>query len=157
MNKQIKKNFYNIILNKKAFHDYHIKQRLEAGLVLEGWEVKSIRDGRVQLRDSYVVFKSGEAWLIGAHFSPLPNVPHYIKPDPKRSRKLLLHKYEITKLFGTVQEKGLTIVPLDLHWNKNRIKTEISLVKGKKNFDKRETIKRREWEREKYRVLKSLR
>ena len=144
-----------IAQHKKALHDYHIEQRFEAGLVLEGWEVKSIRAGRVQLRDSYVVFKGGEAWLIGAHFSPLPNVAAYIKADPKRSRKLLLNKGEIEKFFGAVQKEGLTVVPLDLHWHKKNVKAELALAKGKKIHDKRETIKHREWEREKHQVLKS--
>ncbi|WP_100623196.1 SsrA-binding protein SmpB [Candidatus Coxiella mudrowiae] len=157
MNKQITKKSGPCIiaLNKKALHDYHIEQRLEGGLVLEGWEVKSIRVGRVQLQDGYVIFKAGEAWLIGAHFSPLPNVADYMKPDPQRSRKLLLSKREISKLFGAVQKEGLTVVPLDLHWHKNHVKAEIALAKGKKMHDKRETIKRREWEREKHRVFKS--
>lgn len=157
MTKQItKKSAPRIIaLNKKVFHDYHIdEQRLKAGLVLEGWEVKSIRFGRVQLRDTYVIFKAGEAWLIGAYLSPLPNVANYIKPDPQRFRKLLLNKREISKLFGAIQKDGLTVVPLNLHWHKHHVKVEIALAKGKKIHDKRETIKRREWEREKHRVLK---
>lgn len=159
MNKQIIKNPapYLIAQNKKAFYDYHIEQRFEAGLVLEGWEVKSIRVGRVQLRNSYIVFKGGEAWLIGTHFSPLPNVAAYIKADPQRSRKLLLNKREIRKFFSTVQKKGFTIIPLDLHWHKDNVKVEIALAKGKKTWDKRETIKRREWERKKHQVLKSYR
>ena len=157
MNKQIiKKPAPRLITqNKKAFYDYHIEQRFEAGLVLEGWEVKSIRVGRAQLRDSYVVFKGGEAWLIGAHFSPLSNVAEYIKADPKRSRKLLLNKSEIETFFGAVQKKGLTMVPLNLHWHKDNVKAEIAFAKGKKMQDKRETIKRREWERKKHQVLKS--
>lgn len=157
MNKQIAKNptLHLIVQHKKAFYDYHIEQRFEAGLVLEGWEVKSIRVGRVQLRNSYIVFKGGEAWLTGAHFSPLPNVAEYIKADPQRSRKLLLNKSEIKKLFGAVQKKGFTMVPLNLHWHKDNIKVEIALAKGKKTQDKRETIKRREWERKKCQILKS--
>lgn len=140
--------------NKKATHDYAIEQRYEAGLVLEGWEVKSIRAGRVQLRDSYVIFKSGEAWLIGMHISPLETVSTHIKAEPDRTRKLLLNIHEISKLLGAVQREGYTAIPLDLHWHKNRVKVEIALGKGKKTHDKRETIKRREWEREKARVLK---
>ncbi|WP_267256869.1 SsrA-binding protein SmpB [Coxiella endosymbiont of Ornithodoros maritimus] len=157
MNKQISKKpaQRTIALNKRALHDYYVEQRFEAGLVLEGWEVKSIRAGRVQLRDSYVVFKGCEAWLIGAHLSPLPNVAEDMKADPQRSRKLLLNKREIGKLFGAVQKQSLTVVPLDLHWHKNHVKAEIALAKGKKTHDKRETIKRREWEHEKHRVLKS--
>ena len=146
-----------IALNKKAFYDYIVNQRFEVGLVLEGWEVKSIRMGRVQLRDSYVIFRSRETWLIGAHISPLPNVAKHIKADPQRSRKLLLSKREIGKLFVAIQKQGLTAVPLDLHWHNNHVKAEIALAKGKKNRDKRETIKRREWEREKQLVLKSHR
>lgn len=140
--------------NKKATHDYHIEQHYEAGLMLEGWEVKSIRAGRVQLRDSYVIFKNGEAWLIGMHISPLETVSTHITADPQRTRKLLLNQQEITKLFNAIQREGYTAIPLDLHWHKNRVKVEIALGKGKKTHDKRETVKRREWEREKHRVLK---
>jgi SsrA-binding protein len=140
--------------NKKATHDYHIEQRYEAGLMLEGWEVKSIRAGRVQLRDSYVIFKNGEAWLIGMHISPLETVSTHITADPQRTRKLLLNQHEIAKLFNAIQREGYTAIPLDLHWHKNRVKVEIALGKGKKTHDKRETLKRREWEREKHRVLK---
>ncbi|QTS83978.1 SsrA-binding protein SmpB [Coxiella endosymbiont of Amblyomma nuttalli] len=156
MNKQIIKKPTPCLItkNKKAWYDYHIEQRFEAGLMLEGWEVKSVRAGQVQLRDSYVVFRGGEAWLIGAHFSPLPNIAEYIKIDPQRSRKLLLNKNEIEIFFGAVQKKGLTVVPLDLHWHKNNVKVGIALAKGKKTHDKRETIKRREWEREKHRMLR---
>ena len=158
MNKQITKKSVSCIiaLNKKVLHNYYVKQRVEAGLVLEGWEVKSIRDGSVQLRDSYVIFRAGEAWLIGAYFPPISNAG-YIKPNPKRSRKLLLIKREISTLFGAVQKEGLTVVPVDLHWHKNYVKAEIALVKGKKIHDKRETIKCREWEREKHRILKQIR
>src|SRR3990167_2974225 len=133
-----------IATNKKAFHDYHIEERLEAGLVLEGWEVKSLRDHRVQLRDSYVILKKGEAWLIGANITPLPTVSTHFTADPQRSRKLLLNQRELSKLFGATQREGFTVVPLDLHWHKNRVKAEIALAKGKKTFDKRETLKRRE-------------
>ncbi len=156
MNKQTKKPAPRLIAtNKKARHDYHIEQQFEAGLVLEGWEVKSIREGRVQLRDSYVVFKNGEAWLIGTHIAPLLTASTHITPDPERTRKLLLNKHELNKLMGAVQREGYTLVPLDLHWHKNRVKADIGLAKGKKTHDKRETLKRREWEREKHRILKS--
>lgn len=155
MNKQTTNKTPRIIAtNKKARHDYYIEEHFEAGLVLEGWEVKSIRDHRVQLRDSYVIFKKGEAWLIGAHITPLSTVSTHIKADPQRSRKLLLHQRELNKLYGATQRQGFTVVPLDFHWHKNRVKAEIGLAKGKKSFDKRETVKRREWEREKHRVLK---
>jgi SsrA-binding protein len=140
--------------NKKAGHDYHIEEHLEAGLVLQGWEVKSIRAGRIQLRDSYVVFKNGEAWLIGSHISPLETVSTHITPDAQRTRKLLMTQRELGKLFGAIQREGYTAIPLDMHWHKNRVKVEIGLGKGKKTHDKRETIKRRDWEREKHRVLK---
>lgn len=155
MNKQKSKQTERLIAtNKKAFHDYFIETRYEAGLVLEGWEVKSIRAGRVQLRDSYVVIKHGEAWLLGAHISPLPTASTHISPDPQRTRKLLLHEREIHKLMAAKDRQGYTIVVLDLHWRKNRVKAEIAMAKGKKQHDKRETLKRKEWEREKHRVLK---
>lgn len=155
MNKQTKSKAERIIAtNKKARHDYYIEERFEAGLALEGWEVKSLRAGRVQLRDSYVVLKKGEAWLIGAHISPLPTASTHITPDPQRSRKLLLQQRELSKLFGAVNRQGYTVVPLDLHWHKSRAKAEVALAKGKKTHDKRQTVKRREWEREKQRVLK---
>ena len=159
MNKQISKKIIKrtITSNKRVLHDYSIEQRFEAGIVLKGWEIKSLRAGHVQLRDSYVTFKNGESWLIGAHIAPLSNVDEYIITTSQRSRKLLLNRCEIEKIFGSVQKKSLTVVPLDLHWHKNYIKAEIALVKGKKKRDKRETIKRREWEREKHRILKSYR
>lgn len=143
-----------IASNKKAFHDYFIEQRFEAGLSLEGWEVKSLRAGRAQLKESYIVLKGGEVWLIGAHISPLSNVPAHLKPDPVRTRKLLLHSKEINKLMTAKDREGYTIVALDLHWTRNRAKVNIAMAKGKKQHDKRETTKRREWEREKHRILK---
>jgi SsrA-binding protein len=138
--------------NRKARHDYHIEDQFEAGLVLDGWEVKSLRAGRAQLKESYVIIKNGEAWLVGAHISPLATVSTHITPDPVRSRKLLLHQRELNKLIGAVQRKGYTIVPLNLHWKKGRAKLEIALAKGKKLYDKRETEKRRDWERQKQRL-----
>lgn len=135
--------------NRKARHDYHIESQLEAGLVLEGWEIKSLRAGRAQLKESYVIIKAGEAWLVGAHISPLPTASTHITPDPVRSRKLLLQRKELNTLIGAVQRKGYTIVPLNLHWKKGRAKLEIALAKGKKLYDKRETEKRRDWERRK--------
>ena len=137
--------------NRKARHDYHIEQTWEAGLVLEGWEVKSIRAGRAQLSDSYVIIKDGAAWLLGAHITPLNTASTHINPDPQRTRKLLLHLRELKKLIGAVQRKGYTIVPLNLHWYRNRVKVDIALAKGKKQYDKREAEKKRDWEREKSR------
>ena len=153
-NKKFSENSRQIAVNKKAFHDYHIEQRLEAGLVLEGWEVKSIRAGRIQLKDSYVIIKKGEAWLLGVNISPLPTTSTHIKPDPGRTRKLLLTNKELRTLIGAVQRKGYTLTTLSLYWKKNRIKLEIGLAKGKKEYDKRESIKQRDWDREKQRTAK---
>lgn len=144
----------SIVDNKKALHDYFIEERYEAGLVLEGWEVKAIRAGRVQLKEAYVVLKKEEVWLIGCHISPLPTASTHIKPDPTRSRKLLLHAEEIRRLIGKVERAGYTLVPLNLHYAKGRIKVEIGLAKGKKLHDKRATEKEREWQREKQRLLR---
>jgi SsrA-binding protein len=139
----------SIAENKKAFHEYFIEERYEAGLVLEGWEVKAIRAGRVQLKEAYVTLKKGEVWLIGCHVSPLPTASTHVKPDPTRSRKLLLHADEIKRLIGKVERAGYTLVPLDLHYRKGRIKLEIGLAKGKKLHDKRAAEKAREWQRPK--------
>lgn len=156
MNKQTKKEPERLISsNRKAFHDYTIEDRFEAGMMLEGWEVKSIRAGRVQLKDSYVILKQGEAWLIGLHISPLPTASTHVHPVPERSRKLLLHARELSKLQRAKEREGYTIVPLDLHWLRNRVKIEIALAKGKKDYDKREASKRQEWDREKQRLLRS--
>lgn len=144
----------SIIDNKKAFHEYFIEERYEAGLVLEGWEVKAIRAGRVQLKDAYVVLKREEVWLVGCHISPLATASTHIKPDPTRSRKLLLHAQEIRKLIGKVQQAGYTLVPINLHYVKGRIKLEIGLAKGKKLHDKRASEKEREWAREKARLMR---
>jgi SsrA-binding protein len=140
--------------NKKAFHDYFVEERLEAGLVLEGWEVKAIRAGRAQIKEAYVVLKDGEVFLIGAHFSPLTTASTHVKPDPVRTRKLLLHEREINKLIGKVERAGYALVPLDLHYAKGRIKIEIGLAKGKKQYDKRESEKQKDWVREKARVMR---
>ena len=142
--------------NKKAFHDYFVEQRYEAGLALQGWEVKAIRAGRVQLKEAYVVVLHAEVFLIGCHISPLPTASTHVKPDPTRSRKLLLHAEEIRKLIGKTQQAGYTLVPLDLHYSKGRIKIEVGLAKGKKQHDKRETEKQREWEREKDQLMKTV-
>jgi SsrA-binding protein len=144
----------SIIDNKKAFFDYFIEERYEAGLVLEGWEVKAMRAGRAQLKEAYVVVKKAEVWLIGCHITPLISTSTHIKPDPTRSRKLLLHEHEIKKLIGKVKEAGYTLVPLNLHFNKGRIKLEVGLAKGKKLHDKRATEKDREWQRDKARIMK---
>lgn len=140
--------------NKKAFHDYFIEERYEAGIALEGWEVKAIRAARVQIKEAYVVLRGGEVFVIGMHISPLPTASTHIRPDPTRTRKLLLHAAEINKLIGKVERAGFTLVPLDLHYTKGRIKLEIGLAKGKKQHDKRETEKQRDWEREKQRLMR---
>jgi SsrA-binding protein len=140
--------------NKKAFHDYFIEEKFEAGLVLEGWEVKAIRAGRVQLKEAYVVVKNGAVYLIGCHISPLLTASTHIHPDPTRSRKLLLHASEINKLIGKTERSGFTLVPLDMHYVKGRIKLEIGLAKGKKQHDKRAAEKDREWLREKQRMIR---
>jgi SsrA-binding protein len=143
-----------IAVNKKAFHDYSIEERFEAGVALEGWEVKSIRAGRVQLKESYALVKNGEAWLFGSHISPLPTASTHIHPDPLRTRKLLLHRTELNKLIGAVERRGYTLVPLAMYWKRGHIKLEVGLAKGKKQHDKRATERERDWQREKQRVLK---
>ncbi|MGB1541456.1 MAG: SsrA-binding protein SmpB [Cycloclasticus sp.] len=147
----------SIASNKKATHDYFIEQRFEAGLVLEGWEVKSIRDGRVQLKDSYVVIKKAEAWLAGAHISPLLSASTHIDPVQTRLRKLLLNRRELTNLTALVERKGYTIVPLSMYWVKGRVKLEIGSAKGKQMHDKRASSKNKDWEREKQRIMKNAR
>lgn len=150
-----KKSEDNLITdNRKARHDYHLETQFEAGLALEGWEVKSIRAGQAQLKESYILLKRGEAWLIGAHFTPLKTASTHITPDPVRSRKLLLHERELNKLVSAREREGYTIVPVNLHWFKNRVKIQIAIAKGKKAFDKRATIKERDWNREKQRLTK---
>jgi SsrA-binding protein len=144
----------SIVENKKAFHDYFIEERYEAGIALEGWEVKAIRAGRAQLKEAYVVLKGGEVYLIGAHISPLPTASTHIQPDPTRTRKLLLRAEEIRRLVGKVEQAGYTLLPLNLHYAKGRIKVEIGLAKGKKQYDKRAAEKEREWNREKQRLLR---
>ena len=147
----------SIIDNKKAFHDYFIEERYEAGIVLEGWEVKAIRDGRAQLKEAYVIVKSGEVFLFGSHISPLPTASTHVSPDPVRTRKLLLKAEEISKLIGKVERAGYTLVPLNLHYTRGRIKCEVGLAKGKKQHDKRETEKQRDWQREKQQIMKQNR
>jgi SsrA-binding protein len=144
----------SIVENKKAFHDYFIEERYEAGIALEGWEVKAVRGGRAQLKEAYVVLKNGEVFLIGAHISPLPTASTHVQPDPTRTRKLLLHAEEIRRLIGKVEQAGYALVPLNLHYAKGRIKVEIGLARGKKQYDKRAVEKEREWAREKQRLLR---
>jgi SsrA-binding protein len=144
----------SIAQNKKAFHDYFVEQKFEAGIALEGWEVKAIRAARVQLKEAYVIVRNGEIYLIGCHISPLPTASTHFKPDPVRTRKLLLHAAEINRLIGSVERAGYTMLPLDVHFKRGRIKLEIGLAKGKKQHDKRQAEKEREWAREKQRVLK---
>ena len=156
MNKLSKQTNNNTItINKKAKHDYFIEQRMEAGLVLEGWEVKSLRAGRVQLRDSYVILKKGEAWLIGSLITPLPSTSTHIQAEQDRTRKLLLNKTELKKLLGSVERKGYTLIAIALYWKNSRVKCEIGLSKGKKEYDKREVTKQRDWQRQKERILKN--
>src|SRR5512146_2373777 len=143
-----------IVDNKKAFHDYFIEERYEAGLVLEGWEVKAIRAGRAQIKEAYVILKGEEPWVIGMHVSPLPAASTHVRPDPTRTRKLLLNAEEIRRLIGKVEQRGYTLVPLDLHYSKGRVKLAVGLARGKKQHDKREAEKQREWQREKQRLLK---
>jgi SsrA-binding protein len=143
-----------IAVNKRARFEYALEDHLEAGLVLEGWEVKSLRAGRANLIDSYVLLKDGEAWLLGAQIAPLPTASTHINPDPTRTRKLLLHQDELARLFGAVERRGYTVIALKLFWKKGRAKAEIALAKGKKAHDKRATERDRDWEREKQRILR---
>jgi SsrA-binding protein len=143
-----------IVDNKKAFFDYFIEDRYEAGIVLEGWEVKAIREGRAQLKEAYVIVKNGEVFLFGSHISPLPTASTHVSPDPVRTRKLLLNAEEIKKLIGKVDRSGYTLVPLNMHYQKGRIKCEIGLAKGKKQHDKRDTEKQRDTQREIQTVMK---
>lgn len=146
-----------IALNRQAGFEYFIEERFETGLVLEGWEVKSIRAGRINLKESYVMVKNGELWLFGAHVSPLPTASTHIKPDPLRTRKLLMHRQQINRLIGQVERRGYTLVPTAMYWKHGRAKLEIGLARGKQLHDKRATIKDREWQRDKARVLKGER
>ena len=144
-----------IAVNKKAHHDYFIEETHEAGIALEGWEVKSLRAKSIQIKESYILLKSGEAWLLGAHISALPTASTHIKPDPTRTRKLLLHRNEIDRLVGAVERKGYTIVPLKLYWKKGRAKVELGVAKGKQQHDKRAAVKEKDWQRDKARLMKS--
>ena len=145
----------SIAQNKKAFHDYFIEEKYEAGIVLEGWEVKAIRDHKVSLKEAYVIIQRGEIYLIGCHITPLGAASTHIRPDTIRTRKLLLHNEEIAKLIGKVERAGYTLVPLDMHYTRGRIKVQIGLAKGKKQYDKRATEKDRDWQREKARIVRA--
>ncbi len=147
----------SIVENRKAFFDYFIEDRFEAGLVLVGWEAKAIRAGRAQLKEGYVVLQNGAFYLIGSHISALPEASTHVNPDPVRTRKLLLNQAEIDKLVSKVEQRGYTIVPLNLHYSKGIIKLEIGLAKGKKQHDKRDTEKERDWQREKQQIMKTNR
>ncbi|WP_119154239.1 SsrA-binding protein SmpB [Caldimonas tepidiphila] len=144
----------SIAENRKAHFNYHIEERYEAGIVLEGWEVKAVREGQVQLTDGYVVIRDGELFLIGCQINPLRTASTHVRPEAQRTKKLLMHKDEIQRLIGKVEQKGFTLVPLNLHYTKGRIKADIALAKGKATHDKRETEKKRDWEREKGRLMR---
>ncbi len=144
-----------LVQNKKAFHDYFIEEKFEAGIALEGWEVKAIRAGRAQLKESYVIINQGELFLIGSHISPLPTASTHVLPNPTRTRKLLLHAAEIQRLISQVERAGYTLIALDIHYTRGRVKLEIGLAKGKKKHDIRETEKERDWQREKQRLLRT--
>ncbi len=144
----------SIAQNKKAFHDYFIEEKYEAGIVLEGWEVKAIRDNRVNLKEAYVIIQRGEIYLIGCHITPLGAASTHIRPDAIRTRKLLLHNEEIAKLIGKVERAGYTLVPLDMHYVRGRIKVQIGLAKGKKQYDKRDAEREKDWKREQGQIMK---
>ena len=141
--------------NKKAYHDYFIEEHHEAGLALQGWEVKSLRASRAHLKESYVLLRDGEAFLFGCHISPLTSASTHVQADPTRTRKLLLHKEEISRLIGSVERKGYTLIPLAMYWKHNRAKLDIGLARGKKEHDKRATEKDRDWERDKQRLMRA--
>jgi SsrA-binding protein len=143
-----------IAVNRKARHDYFIEDTFEAGLALEGWEVKSLRAGKAQLSESYVIVRNGEAWLLGAHLSPLSTASSHVRTDPSRTRKLLLHRAELDRLVGAVERKGVALVPLDLHWHRGRAKLTVGMARGKKQHDKRASARERDWQRQKARILK---
>ncbi|HEX4879198.1 MAG TPA: SsrA-binding protein SmpB [Limnobacter sp.] len=144
----------SIIQNKKATFDYFIEETYEAGLVLEGWEVKAIRDGRVQIKESHIIVKSGELWLLNTHITPLNSASTHVRPINTRTRKLLLKRAEINRLIGKVEQKGYSLVPLNLHFKNGRIKVDMALAKGKKLHDKRDTLKDKDWKREQERLMK---
>ena len=143
-----------IALNKRARFEYFIEERIEAGIALQGWEVKALRAGRIQFADSYVLLKDGEAFLFGTQINPLPTASTHISPDPQRTRKLLLHRRQIDQLIGAVERKGYSVIPTAMYWSKGRAKLEIGLAKGKKQHDKRKVMKDRDWGRQKSRIMK---
>ena len=145
----------SIVNNKKAFHDYFIEEQFEAGIMLEGWEIKAIRAGRANIKESYVIVRDGEVFIFGMHITPLSQASTHINPDPTRTRKLLLHAAQISKLIGKVERAGFTLMPLDLHYQRGRVKVQIGLAKGKKLHDKREAEKDRDWDREKARLMRT--
>jgi SsrA-binding protein len=145
----------SIVDNKKAYHDYFVEEKFEAGIALEGWEVKAIRAGRAQLKEAYVVVKDGEIALIGAHVSPLATASTHVRADPTRTRRLLLHREQINRLVGKVERAGYTLVPLNLHYSRGRVKVDIGLAKGKKQHDKRQALREREWNREAQRLIRN--
>ena len=147
----------SIIQNKKAYHDYFVEEKFEAGLCLQGWEVKAIRAGRSQLAESYVIIRGGELYLIGNHISALTSASTHVQPDPVRTRKLLMHSEEISKLIGKVERAGYTLVPIDLHYTRGRIKLALGLAKGKKQHDKRASMKEKDWQREQQRLMRQKR
>jgi SsrA-binding protein len=144
----------SIVNNKKAFHDYFIEEQFEAGIALEGWEIKAIRAGRAHIKESYVIVRDGEAFIFGMHITPLQQASTHVKPDPTRTRKLLLHAAQISKLIGKVERAGFTLMPLDLHYLRGRVKLQIALAKGKKQHDKRDAEKDKDWQREKARLMR---
>ncbi|MEE9397712.1 MAG: SsrA-binding protein SmpB [Methylococcales bacterium] len=152
--KKAKSKENRIAVNRQATHNYFIEDRFEAGIALQGWEVKSMRDNRVQIKESYITIKNGEAFLFGAHISALPSASSHVVPESRRLRKLLLHRQELNRLIGHVERKGYTLVPLSLYWKKGLVKLELGLAKGKQQHDKRAATKERDWQREKQRVLK---
>ena len=145
----------SIVENRKAFHDYFIEERYEAGIALEGWEVKAIRAGRAQIADAYVMVRNGELFLIGSHVSPLPTVSTHFVPDPTRTRKLLMRADEIRRLIGKVEQRGYSLIPLNLHYAKGRIKLDVALARGKLKHDKRADLREKDWKREQQRLLRT--
>jgi SsrA-binding protein len=160
MNKQTKNDDPSqktIVVNRKAYHEYTMEERYEAGVALEGWEVKSLRTGKGQIAESYVLLKKGEAWLVGSHITPLLSASTHIHPDPTRSRKLLMHRKELNTLIGLIERRGYTLIPLSLYFRSGKIKIQIGLAKGKKQHDKRSTERDRDWTRQKQRLFKKPR